>query len=86
MTLLLSIQILHAEVKIIALLAKNILMFTEIFPDSNIAKQYHSARMKTTCILNGMLTPSIKTTLLNNYSLKYSACQLMVLMTLILIK
>jgi hypothetical protein len=38
-------------------------MFKEIFPDSNIAKNYHSARMKTTCILNGAIAPHVKQTL-----------------------
>ena len=38
-------------------------MFKEIFPDSNIAKNYHSARMKTTCILNGAIAPHEKQTL-----------------------
>ncbi|CAB4014375.1 Hypothetical predicted protein [Paramuricea clavata] len=34
-----------------------------LFPDSNIAKNYHSARMKTTCILNGSIAPHVKQTL-----------------------
>jgi hypothetical protein len=38
-------------------------MFKEIFPDNNIAKNYHSARMNTTCILNGAIAPHVKQTL-----------------------
>ena len=38
-------------------------MFKERFPDSNIAKNYHSARMKTTCTLNGAIAPHVKQTL-----------------------
>ncbi len=44
-------------------------MFKEIFPDSNIAKNYRSARMNTTCILNGVMAPHIKQTLVEQ--LKY---------------
>lgn len=35
-------------------------MFKDIFPDSQIAKSYASARTKTTCILNGSLAPYFK--------------------------
>lgn len=32
-------------------------LFKEMFPDSEIAKSYASARTKTTCIVNGALKP-----------------------------
>lgn len=32
-------------------------LFKEMFPASEIAKSYASARTKTTCIVNGALTP-----------------------------
>ncbi|CAB4004780.1 Hypothetical predicted protein [Paramuricea clavata] len=61
-----------AEIKVATLLVENNIplafadklspMFKEIFPDSNIAKNYHSARMKTTCILNGAIAPHVKQT------------------------
>ena len=38
-------------------------MFKDIFPDSQIAKGYASARTKTTCILNGSLAPHFKASL-----------------------
>ena len=38
-------------------------LFKDIFPDSQIAKGYASARTKTTCILNGSLAPHFKSVL-----------------------
>ena len=38
-------------------------LFKNIFPDSAIAKGYGSARTKTTCIINGSLSPYFKASL-----------------------
>uniref|UniRef100_A0A1X7UVC4 DUF4371 domain-containing protein n=1 Tax=Amphimedon queenslandica TaxID=400682 RepID=A0A1X7UVC4_AMPQE len=40
-------------------------LFSDIFPDSKIAKGYAAARMKTTCILNGSIAPYFKVTLID---------------------
>ena len=40
-------------------------LFKDIFPDSQIAKGYASARTKTTCILNGSLAPHFEATLVS---------------------
>lgn len=38
-------------------------MFRDIFPDSDSAKGYASASTKTTCLINGSLTPYFKSQL-----------------------
>ena len=38
-------------------------LLKDVFPDSNIAKQYVSASTKTTCIVNGSLAPHFKSEL-----------------------
>ena len=38
-------------------------LFKNIFPDSPIAKGYASARTKTTCIINGSLSPYFRDSL-----------------------
>ena len=40
-------------------------LFRDIFPDSDIAKGYASASIKTTCIINGSLAPHFKATLVS---------------------
>ena len=44
-------------------------LFQNIFPDSEIAKSYASARTKTTCIANGSLAPSLKSALVQKMKL-----------------
>ena len=39
-------------------------LLRDIFPDSDIAKGYRSARTKTTCIINGSLAPYFKSELI----------------------
>ena len=60
----------RAEVKVTNLLVQHNIplsladhlspLIRNIFPDSEIAKCYSSARTKTTCILNGALAPHFK--------------------------
>ena len=69
----LHLQVTRAEVKIANWIVQHNIplavtdhlspMFKEIFPDSQIAKGYASARTKTTCILNGSLAPHFKASL-----------------------
>lgn len=40
-------------------------LFKDIFPDSEIAKGYASARTKTTCVVNGSLAPYFKSALVS---------------------
>lgn len=58
----------RAEVKVAHMLVQNNIpftladeltpMFQDIFPDSEIARNFSSRRMKTTCIINGAVAPS----------------------------
>lgn len=69
------LQTIRAEVKIAnALVQNNIpLAFTDclsprlrdIFPDSGIAREYASARTKTTCLVIGSVAPHFKKALVN---------------------
>ena len=62
-----DLQVTSAEVQIATALVNSNLpfatgdtfnpLFKSIFPDSEIAKAYFSGRMKTTCIINGVLKP-----------------------------
>ena len=66
-------QVTRAEVKIANWLVQHNIplavtdhlgpMFKDIFPDSQIAMGYASARTKTMCILNGSLAPHFKASL-----------------------
>ena len=74
-------QITRAEVKVTNWLVQHNLplsaadhlspMFKDIFPDSQIAKGYASARAKTTCILNGSLAPHFKASLVHAMKSSY---------------
>ena len=65
---LLVIQVIKAETRMCMLLAENNIplsfsdklnkIIPDLFPDSNIAKQYKMGPMKTTCILNEALAPN----------------------------
>ena len=67
-------KVTRAEVKVSAVLAHHNIpiavadhlspLFKNIFPDSEIAKAYACARTKTTCILNGALAKSFRTSLI----------------------
>lgn len=69
------LEVTRAEVKITNWLVQNNIplavtddlspMFKDIFPDSQIAKGYASARTKTTCILNGALAPHFRASLIS---------------------
>ena len=41
-------------------------LFKEMFPDSEIARSYASARTKTTCIVNGALKPYFRYVCIRN--------------------
>lgn len=41
-------------------------MFKDLFPDSPIARGYGSARTKTTCIINGSLSPYFQNNLVES--------------------
>jgi hypothetical protein len=66
-------QITRAEVKIANLLVQHNIplavtdhlspIFKDVFPDSDTAKGYASARTKTTCIINGSLAPHFRAAL-----------------------
>lgn len=43
-------------------------LFKEMFPDSEIAKSYASARTKTTCIVNSALKPYFRYVCIRNTS------------------
>lgn len=45
-------------------------LMKDIFPDSEIAKNYMSARTKTSCIINGALKPFLKDSLVENMKQK----------------
>ena len=66
-------QITRAEVKIANLLVQHDIplaitdhlspIFKDVFPDSETAKGYATARTKTTCIINGSLAPHFRAAL-----------------------
>ncbi|KAK6191363.1 hypothetical protein SNE40_003074 [Patella caerulea] len=70
-----SDKVTRAEVKIAHLVAQHNLpiastdhlspIFADIFPDSQIAKNYASALTKTTCILNGAIAPHFRSMLVD---------------------
>ena len=45
-------------------------LFSDIFPDSDIAKSYASLRTKTTCIVNGAIAPSYQQALVERMRVK----------------
>ena len=61
-------QVIRAEVKVakmfvqhnipLSLVGELTPLFSDIFPDSDIAKCYASQRTKTTCIVNGAIAPA----------------------------
>ena len=61
------LKVTHAEVKIATMLAQHNIpialsdeltaLFHDIFPDSDIAKQYASRQTKTACLINGATAP-----------------------------
>lgn len=73
----------RAEVKEAAVLAQHNIplsfadhlspLFTELFPDSEIAKKYRSAKTKTTMILNNALQPFFQQELVDSMK-KFPYC------------
>ena len=62
-----SEQVTSAEVKVAHMLAQHNIplslltpLFRDIFPDSDIAKNFSSRRTKTACILNGATAPVLQ--------------------------
>ncbi|XP_046339987.1 uncharacterized protein LOC124121077 [Haliotis rufescens] len=51
-------------------------VFADIFPDSQIAKQYAEAKTKTTCMINGAIAPYFRGTLIE--MMKNKPCSLAV--------
>ena len=45
-------------------------LFSDIFPDSDIAKSYASQRIKITCIVNGAIAPSYQQALVERMTVK----------------
>ncbi|KAL5503193.1 hypothetical protein EMCRGX_G010106 [Ephydatia muelleri] len=68
-------QVIRAEVKVAHMLAQHNVplsladeltpLFHDIFPDSDIAKNFSSRRTKTACILNGAIAPVLQQNLVN---------------------
>jgi len=77
------LQVRRAEVKVASVLAQHNIplsfadhlgpLFTEIFPDSEIAKKYRSAKTKTAMILNNALQPFFQQQLVDSMK-KYPYC------------